>query len=73
MLYQWKENEITLLLRNLYSDKYQETYQLAWLFPLNDDINFYLEYFHGYGESLIDYNVMRKSLGIGITINDWVE
>jgi len=73
MLYKWNKAELTLLLRNLNSSKHQETYQLGWSIPLNDDINFYIEYFHGYGESLIDYNHMSKSLGFGFSISDWVE
>ncbi len=72
-LYQWKEHEFTLMLRNLNGSTHHETYALGWLFPLNDDINFYLEYFHGYGENLIDYNYKSKSFGMGFTISDWIE
>ena len=72
-LYQWKGNEITLMLRNIEGNKHQATYRLGWLFPLNEDINMYFEYFHGYGDSLIDYNRLNETFGIGFAITDWVE
>jgi len=73
MLYQWHSHEFTVMLRNLNSDKHQETYQVNWLFPLNKKIDIYFEYFHGYGESLIDYDHFSKTIGVGFSINDWIE
>ncbi len=73
MLYQWHDNEFTLMLRNLNNDNNAETFQLGWSFPLNDKVSFYTEYFQGYGESLIDYDHKNKSFSLGFSITDWVE
>jgi len=73
MLYQWHDTEFSVMLRNLNSDKHQETYQVNWLFPINRKIDIYFEYFHGYGESLIDYGHLSKTFGVGFSINDSIE
>jgi len=73
MLYKWQQSEFTLLLRNLAANKHSASYQLGWQFPLNNDINFYAEYFNGYGESLIDYDYRNETFGLGITVGKWVK
>jgi len=73
LFYQWGESEFTALTRNIGARKHQASYQLGWLYPLNDKMKFYIEYFHGYGESLIDYDYVNESIGIGFTLNDWVD
>jgi phospholipase A1 len=32
----------------------------------------YVKLFSGYGETLIDYNWNQTTIGIGITLNDWL-
>lgn len=62
----WRgRNQYALLLR-------QRAVQLSWSFPLYlphpNSPNLYLQYFNGYGESLIDYNHKLHSFGIGISL-----
>jgi phospholipase A1 len=73
MLYKWKQSEFTVLFRNLAANKHSTSYQLGWQFPLNKDINFYAEYFNGYGESLVDYDYRNETFGLGITVGKWVK
>ena len=37
--------------------------------PLSNVSHLHLHYFHGYGESLADYNILMKKTAIGISIN----
>ena len=46
--------------------------QLGWSFPINGRIQGYVEYFNGYGESLIYYNHHSQRLGIGFKLTNWL-
>jgi phospholipase A1 len=45
--------------------------QLEWSFPLFAIVGGYVQYFHGYGESLLDYDHRVHRIGIGFIISDW--
>ena len=45
--------------------------QIDYLYPLADNVNGYVQLFHGYGESIIDYNHKNTAIGVGIMLNDW--
>ena len=47
--------------------------QLTWTTaPLLGPLRGYVKVFSGYGESLIDYNWNQSTIGIGVTLNDWL-
>lgn len=44
--------------------------QLGWSFPLFGSARGYIQYFNGFGDSLIDYNFRKQALGVGIMLFD---
>lgn len=44
--------------------------EAGWSIPVYDRVRFYLQLYHGYGESLIDYNHEQTRIGLGVMLND---
>lgn len=42
--------------------------QAGWVFPLINQLKGTVQFFSGYGQSLIDYNYAQKSIGAGLTL-----
>ncbi len=64
------KHRFTLLLRNNLRKKNRGAIEATYSYPLVGNIRIYAQYFNGYGESLIDYNVNTNRVGIGVSIND---
>ena len=62
--------EITIR-NNLEKDTNRGAVQLGYSFPFNDRVKGYVQYFNGYGESLIDYNRFQERISIGFKLSDW--
>ncbi len=68
----WKDFHLALMLRNnLRFDDNRGAMQFELSFPLIEHLNGYVQYFLGYGESLIDYNHYANRIGVGVMIKDW--
>lgn len=62
----------SILLRNNFASDNKGGVELSWAFPVYDTVKVYLQYYNGYGESLIDYNHYVNRASLGILIFDWI-
>jgi len=68
----WRDYHLALMFRNnLRFDENRSALQLEVSFPLIEHLNGYVQYFAGYGESLIDYNHFANRIGVGVMVKDW--
>jgi phospholipase A1 len=61
-----------MLRNNLRTDNNKGAIHLGWSFPINRRLQGYIEYFDGYGESLIYFNHHIQRLGIGFKLTNWL-
>lgn len=74
-VYKWEEHVFSAMSRNnLESGFSKGAVELGWSFPLGDYpyVKGYLQYFGGYGESLIDYDQYANRIGIGFILTDFL-
>jgi phospholipase A1/A2 len=71
--YKWREQYTAALrLRTTFkSDPSWGSAQLDLRFPIVSDLRGYFQVFSGHGESMIDYNFRKTSVGLGISIGTW--
>lgn len=70
-VYRKGRNAYSLLLRNNFkSTDNRGAMKLNWSFPLYGRLKGYVQYFNGYGESLVDYNHSQQSFGLGVSLTE---
>jgi phospholipase A1 len=68
MTYNTSGQEFSALVRRNFSTQ-KGALELGWTFPLATNLKGYVHAFGGYGQSLIDYNYARKSVGVGVQLD----
>lgn len=71
MVYREEDHEYSLMMRNnLRTSDNRGAFRLGYSFPLYGRLKGFVHYFQGYGESLIDYDISQRRLGVGILLTD---
>lgn len=63
-----KVNVLAKLTNNLSFNENRGSIELNLTYPINDRYDWLLQYFNGYGDSLIDYNNHQQRIGLGIQL-----
>ncbi|WP_395684379.1 phospholipase A [Dokdonella sp.] len=73
LLRNWNNQTFGLTLRHSLrgGDANRGSARFSWSVPIDGKLRGYVELFHGYGESLIDYNHEATYLGVGLSLLDW--
>jgi len=66
-------HEFTLTTRRSLARSGKGAVQLDWSRPtgFSPDLRWHVQYFDGYGESMLDYRTRVRRIGFGVMLNDW--
>lgn len=70
MIYGMQYASFAMTMRNNLQSNNKGSIKMSTSFPVWGHLKGYVEYFNGYGESLINYNHHQQSFGIGILLTD---
>jgi len=73
LAYANNDHTFTITSRNNIESKLKQgSVSVSWSFPLGGNFRGYIQGFSGYGNSLIEYNVYTNTIGVGISVADFL-
>jgi len=70
--YEHRRHLFSAMLRNVFDGDKRYNAELSWSYPIAGRLRAVLQWYSGYGESLIDYNHKHNRIGIGLLMSDWL-
>lgn len=70
--YEHRRHLFSAMLRNVFDGDKRYNAELSWSYPIAGRLRAVLQWYSGYGESLIDYNHKQNRIGIGLLMSDWL-
>lgn len=67
----WQRLVLSVEANNIESLYTRGYYIVTASYPITQKVGAYIQYFGGYGQSLIEYQHQTQSFGVGVTLNDW--
>lgn len=73
LAYKFGSQELSVMFRNtIESGFHRGAIQVGYEFPIHGKVNGYVQFFSGYGQSLIEYNHYTNSVGVGLIFSNWI-
>ncbi|MDR0229994.1 MAG: phospholipase A [Flavobacteriaceae bacterium] len=74
VIYARKGQVFTLMNRNnlRFNKRYKGFTEFTWTYPIKNNLKGFLVINNGYGESMIDYNWNQTTIGIGVSLLEWL-
>jgi phospholipase A1 len=67
------QSTVSVMARNLICSGFRRpAFEFSFSFPIYYALKGYVQFFSGYGQSLIEYDHRTNSVGIGIALSDWI-
>lgn len=70
--YNWRSQVFSVMLRNIFDSEHRINSEFTWSFPVVRRLRGIVQWYYGYGESLVDYNYKMNRIGIGVMLTDWL-
>ena len=70
--YRWREHLFSGMFRNNLRSDNKGAIQVDWSFPLRGKLKGYVQYYNGYGETLVDYDHAVNRIGVGVMMVNWL-
>lgn len=70
--YKWDQFRFTALVRNNFKRRdNHSSVDIGFSWPLNQKLSGFVQFYNGYGETLVDYDRRIRRIGFGVILADW--